>query len=153
MCLHGIESRSPSSHARVKTVPALSDLDLDLAAAEAQVVVGQQRAREQAGLAQDLEAVADPEHRAAVAREGDDVLHDRREARDGADAQVVAIGEAARDDDGVDVLQPAVGVPQQHGLSHPRGRELRVDVVAGAREADDAELHAPCVAGSPATIS
>ena len=90
-------------------------------------------------------------HRAALAREGDVILHDRREARDGAHPQVVAIGEATRDDDGVDVLQAPVGVPEQHRLSYPRGGELRVDVVARPREADDAELHA--AAGSPATIS
>jgi hypothetical protein len=117
------------------------------------VVVGQQRTRQQAGLAQDLEAVADPEHRATLASEGDDVLHDRREARDGSDPQVVAVGEAAGDDHRVDVLQATVGVPQQHRLPHPRGRELRVDVVARAREADDAEPHAPWATGSPATIS
>jgi len=36
-----------------------------------------------------------------------DLGHDRREAGDGADAQVVAVGEAAGDDDGVDVREVA----------------------------------------------
>ena len=35
-------------------------------------------------------------------------------------------------------LQGAVGVPEQHGLAHPRGGQLRIDVVARAGEADDA---------------
>jgi hypothetical protein len=107
------------------------------------VVVGQQRAGQQPRLAQDLEAVADTEHRAAVAGERDDLLHDRSEARDRAGPQVVAVGEPAGDDDRVDALQVAVGVPQQHRVAHARGGELRVDVIAGAGEADDAELHAP----------
>ena len=42
-----------------------------------------------------------------------DRLHHRREARDRAGAQVVAVGEAAGDDDRVDALQVAVLVPEQ----------------------------------------
>jgi len=40
-------------------------------------------------------------------------------------------------------VQVAVTVPQQLGLAHARGGELGVDLVAGAGEADDAELHPP----------
>ena len=58
------------------------------------------------------------------------------------DAQVVAVGEAAGDDHRVDALQVAVAVPQQHRLAHALGGPQRVDLVARAREADDAELHA-----------
>src|SRR3954470_22885798 len=116
----------------------VDDLDRRLRAAEAQVVIGQQRARQQPRLAQHLEAVADPEHEAALAREGDHRLHDRREARDRPDAQVVAVREAARDDDAVDAAEVRVGVPQEHRLADPLGRELRVDLVARAGEADDA---------------
>ena len=115
--------------------------ELDLPADEAQRRVRQQRARQQARLAQHLEAVADAEHEPAVAGEALDLLHDRREARDRAHAQVVAVGEAARDDHRVDALQVVVAVPQQHRLPHALGRAQRVDVVAGAGEADDAELH------------
>ncbi len=102
MCLTGIESRSPRlARAREGRVGGL-DHDLDLAADEAQRVVRQQRAGQQAGLAQHLEAVADAEHRPAVAGELDHRLHHRREARDRADAQVVAVREAAGHDHGVD---------------------------------------------------
>src|SRR3954451_5002324 len=117
------------------------DLELGLAADEAQLAVGQQRARQQAGLAQDLEAVADPQDDAAVAGELDDRLHDRGEARDRADAQVVAVREPARDHDRVDALQVAVGVPQQHRLADALAGQLRVDLVTRAGEPDDAELH------------
>ncbi len=52
-------------------------------------------AGQQPGLGQDLEAVARPEDRATGRGERLDRAHDRREARDGAGAQVVAVGEAA----------------------------------------------------------
>ena len=69
-------------------------------------------------------------------------LHHRREARDRADAQVVAVGEAAGDDDGVDALQ----VARRRARGAPPRRPARAassasTLVAGAGEADDAELH------------
>ena len=83
----------------------LDDLDVDLPTDEAQADVRQQRARQQPSLAQHLKAVADPEHEPAAVREARHGLHDRREARDRADAQVVAVGEAARHDDRLDAVQ------------------------------------------------
>ena len=80
---------------------------------------------------------------ADVAGELDHRLHDRREARDGADAQVVAVGEAARDDDRVDALEVAVGMPEEHRLADALAGQLRVDLVAASREPDHPELHAP----------
>ena len=69
-------------------------------------------------------------------------LHHRREPGDRAGAQIVAVGEAAGDDDRVDALQVTVAVPEQLGVADPLSGEQRVDVVTGAGEADDAELHA-----------
>ena len=51
-----------------------------------------------------------------------DLHHDRREARERAGAQVVAVGEAAGDDHRVDALQVVVAVPQQHGVADARRR-------------------------------
>ena len=116
---------------------------IDLAADEAQSLVGQQRAGQQARLAEDLKAVADAEHEPALAGELGDGLHHRREARDRAHAQVVAIAEAAGHDHGIGAAQVALGVPEQLCIPHPLRRQLRVDLVAGAGEADDAELHPP----------
>ena len=93
-------------------------------------------------LAQHLKAVADPEHDPAGARELGHLLHHRREAGDRPGAQVVAVGEAARHDHRVDALQVAVAVPQDHRLADPLRGQQRVDLVTGAGEADDAELHA-----------
>jgi hypothetical protein len=49
----------------------------------------------QAGFDQNLEAVADAQHQAAIRRELANRAHDRRELGDGAAAQIIAIGEAA----------------------------------------------------------
>src|SRR3954454_8397833 len=134
---------------------AVHDVEVDLAADEAQRRVGQQRARQQAGLAEDLEAVADAEHQAAVARELGHRVHDRPEPPQWPDAQVVAVREAARDDDGVDALEVRVAVPELDRLADLGRGEPRVGVVAGAGKGDDAELHAPAPAGAaaPSTIS
>src|SRR3954453_9142185 len=121
----------------------VDDLEGRLAADEAQLAVWQQGAGQQVRLAEHLEAVADAEDQSPVAGELDDRLHDRREPGDRADAQVVAVGEAAGDDHGVDVLQVAVGVPQQLRLPDAAAREQRVDVVARAGEPHDPELQAP----------
>jgi hypothetical protein len=110
--------------------------------------VAGQRARQQARLAEHLEAVADAEHRQAPAGALDDVLHQRRAGGDGAGAQVVAVGETAGEDDRVDVLQVVVGVPERDrlaaGQSHgPR----RIDVVQRSREGDDPDAHGSSVLG------
>ena len=69
------------------------------------VDIAQQRAGEQAGFHQNLEAVADAEHEAAVGGELLHRAHDGREAGDGAAAQVIAVGEAAGEDDGVEAFR------------------------------------------------
>jgi hypothetical protein len=90
------------ARARERRARVLDD-HLDLAADEPERVVRQERAGQETRLAQHLEAVADAEHGTAVARELDHRLHQRREARDRPHAQVVAVGEAAGHDHGVDV--------------------------------------------------
>ena len=85
-------------------------------AAELAVVVADQRAGEQVGLAQDLEPVADAEHRHPAPGGGDHLGHHRREAGDRAAAQVVAVGEPAGEHDRVDALQVVVAVPERDGL-------------------------------------
>jgi hypothetical protein len=116
-----------------------------VAVAEVQVAVAGERAGQQPRLAQHLEAVADAQHGQAVPRRGDDVAHQRRARGDRAGPQVVAVREAAGEDDGVDVLQVVVGVPERDrlpaGQAHgPRG----VDVVEGAGEGDDPDAHSCC---------
>ncbi len=119
----------------------IDNLQLDLAKGEAQVGVRQQRARQQPCLAQHLEAVADPQHQPAVVSECDHRLHHRREARDRPRPQVVAIGEAAGHNDRVCPPQVTLAVPQQLRVADATGGLQRIDLVAGAGELEDAELH------------
>ncbi len=84
---------------------------------EAQPGVAGERPRQQVGLAEDLEAVADAEHRQPPRRRRDDLAHHRREPGDGAAAQVVAVGEAAGQDDGIDTAQAGVVVPELDRLA------------------------------------
>ena len=67
-----------------------------------QAGVPHEDAGEQAGLAEDLEPVADAEHGDAGGGPFGDRAHDRRARGDGPGAQIVAIGEAAGEDDEID---------------------------------------------------
>src|SRR5438128_1557175 len=80
-----------------------------------------QRAGQEAGLGEDLEAVADAEHGAPGAGEVGYRAHHRREAGDGAGAQVVAVGETPRQHHAVHPPQGGLVVPQQLGLA-PQAR-------------------------------
>ncbi len=113
-----------------------------VAADELAVVVADQRTRQQVGLAQDLEAVADAEHRHPPPGCLDDLGHDRREPADRTAAEVVAVGEAARQHDRVDPAQVVVAVPQRDRLvATDPDRALGVGVVERTREGDDPDLH------------
>jgi hypothetical protein len=92
-------------------------------------------------LAQHLEPVADAEHREATVGRGDERTHHRREARDGAAAQVVAVAEAAGEDDRLHVLEVGVLVPEVLGGDAGEGleREVRVAVGVDAGEDDHAD--------------
>src|SRR5262249_35006781 len=65
--------------------------------------------------AEHLESVADPHHRTTRTRMLGDRGHHRREARDRARAQVVAVREPARHDHSVDTVGRRVAVPQHFG--------------------------------------
>src|SRR5690606_1127809 len=113
-----------------------------VAADEGAVRVLDHRAGQQVRLAEDLEAVADAEHRYAAVRGVDDLVHHGREAADSAGAQVVAVGEAAGQHDRVDILQIGVAVPQRDrlGARDPHGAQ-RVTVVERAGEGDHTDAH------------
>ena len=70
-------------------------------------------------------------------------VHHRCETGDGAAAQVVAVGEPTRQDDGVDTLEVGRPVPESDGLTagQPDGAQ-GVPVVEGAREGDDSDAWA-----------
>ena len=108
-----------------------------------QAYIPHQCSREQARLAQNLEAVANTEHQAAGGGEIPHRLHHWREFRDRPGAEVIAVGESAGHDDGFTILQVVGFVPQQgdrlsgHLLDCPTG----IMVTVGSWENDDAEFH------------
>src|SRR6185295_135739 len=111
-----------------------------VSADEPSVVVAYQRTGQQVRFAKYLEAVAYPEHGQAVASGGDHSLHDRREPRDRAAPQVVAVRESARKDHRIDVGQDRVRVPERHRVTtgDPYGT-LGVAVVEAAGKCHDTE--------------
>ena len=112
--------------------------------------VAHQRAGQQAGLGEDLKAVADAEHKATGVGEVFDGLHDGREAGDGAGAEIVAIGEAAGHEHRVDSLQIVGVVPEKgNGLTRDVGDHvLRVVIAVGTGKNQNPEFH-----GSRVTVS
>src|SRR5215470_2944836 len=84
-----------------KRRPVVFDDQVQMPADELARRVLQQRARQQAGLGENLEAVADAEHLAAAAREANDLVHHRGEAPDRSTSQIISEGEAAGEDDDV----------------------------------------------------
>src|SRR5436190_2932833 len=95
------------------------------------------------GVAQDLEAVADAQHEATLAGVPRHGVHDGRELGQRAAAEVVAVREAARQDDAVRAAERAVLVPERHRLvaQHAFGGAQRVAVVVGAGEDDHPPAH------------
>src|SRR5699024_346316 len=81
----------------------------------------------------------------------DHLLHHRYEAADGPGAQVVAVGEAARQHDRLDALQIVVAVPERDGLgtADPHGAQ-RVPVVQRARAGHHTDAHHACASPSAA---
>src|SRR6476661_741224 len=127
-------------------------------AVELAVVVADQRAGQQVALGEHLKVDEDAEDGQATLGRRDERLHDRCEAGDGAAAQVVAVGEAAGEDDRVDAPEVRVAVPERDGLAAALADGTRrVTVVERTGERDDADLHcasspdSPGASPSPAT--
>ena len=121
------------------------DLEMDVGADELEMRVAHQRARQQAGLGHDLEAVADAQHGHALGRALFHLGHHRRLCRHRAAAQIVAVGEAARHHDQVNLLEVAVAMPHQRGppAGHQLERLRHVAFAVGAGEDEDRGFHQP----------
>ncbi len=129
-------------------------LDDDVLALELHAAVAEHRTRQQTRFQQHLEPVADAEDGAAAVGEAFHLGHDRREARDGAGSQVIAVGEPAWQDDRVGALQAGLLVPDEHGVlaEHVPGGVIGVVIAVRSREDNDGEFHltAPTGAEAPA---
>jgi hypothetical protein len=113
------------------------DANVHLAAHEGQARIADQGPRQEAGLAQDLEAVADAQDRPAALGVGPDRVHDSGEPGDGSCPQVVPVGEPAGQDHRVGAVQVVVPVPHRDGLcTHEADGPLGVAVVERPREGD-----------------
>src|SRR5262249_48175856 len=77
----------------------LFDAHVNVATDETETGVAHHGAGKQAGFAEDLESIADAEDHAAGVGELFNGLHDGRKARNGAGTQIVAVGEAAGQND------------------------------------------------------
>src|SRR5262245_18108693 len=82
-------------------------------AAVLQLAVAEHGAGKQTCLEQNLKAVADADHRTAAIGERFYLAHNRREARHGAGAKVVAMRKPSREDNDVRVSQARVFVPDE----------------------------------------
>ena len=73
-----------------------------------------------------------------------DRLHDRRELRQRAGAEVVAVRETARDDHAVGAFEVRLLVPEQLGVraEHVVRHVHRIVIAVRAGKDDDAEFHA-----------
>ena len=94
-----------------------------------------------------LEAVADAEHEPAIGGELADSRHDRRELGDGPATEVVAVGEAAGEDDGIDARERGGIVPDELGglPEVMRDRVEGIVVAVATGEDNDAKFHAGCL--------
>ncbi len=122
----------------------LLDADVDVAADEAQAGVAHHGAGKEPGFTQNLKTVADAQDRAATAREFFHRLHHGRKARNRAGAQVIAKGEAAREDDSVAIRKVFRLVPDEfNGLVQDVSESVkRVVVAIGPGKDDDSKFHA-----------
>jgi len=127
---------------------------MDLAADELESAVADERAREQACFDEDLEAVADAENRTAGRGEFADGLHDGRKLGDGAATEVIAIGEAAGEDDGVHVVERCGVMPDEFGrlreIVSDRKKSVVVAVASGKN--NHAKFHAICCVGETISV-
>ncbi len=115
-----------------------------LTADEFEMVVAHQNAGQEARFAEHLEAVADAHDVHPGVRFLFYVGHDRRARGNGAGAQIVAIGKAARQNDEVHIGKRGFGMPDSDGLDagDVRQRVEHVTLAIGAGENDDGRLHA-----------
>ena len=105
--------------------------------------VAAQSAGQQVGFAENLETVANADDGFAQGGEFGDRIHDGRETGDGAGAQVVAVGEAARQNERIERRKVRLFMPDARlGMTEHLLDDVRtVAVAVGAGENDDSEMH------------
>jgi hypothetical protein len=115
--------------------------------------IAHQHAWQKPRFAQDLEAVADPEHQPAATGVITHRVHDRRASGDRAAAEVVSVREPSRQHDEVrSSRKRRLAMPGRTDLSpaEPQ-RTSHVAVAIGPRKDDDGGLHGAAPAGAPSS--
>src|SRR6185312_16241147 len=105
--------------------------------------IAEQSAGQQPGFAENLEAVADAEYQATILGKTAYLLHDRSKLRNCAGAEVITIGKAAGDDNGVAILEIMAGMPEERNrLSRRRfDRVIGIVIAIRARENQYTKFH------------
>src|SRR5215472_3693666 len=134
LCSRG-ERRVPRFHSNVY-----------LAAHEPHAGVSLQHTRQEARLAQNLETVANAEDKSAAVRELFDRAHNRREARDRARAQIVAVRKTAGQEDRVKAAYLFGLMPEKFNrlVKNLAERVPCIVVAVRARKHDHADFHREC---------
>src|SRR5689334_8564321 len=82
-------------------------------ATKLQGAIANEGSGQHAGFAQNLKPIADAQHKASIGCKFLDGLHDRAETGNRAGAEIIAVAEPARNDDGVGIAQRSFLVPEQ----------------------------------------
>lgn len=93
----------------------IGDFKLNLLADEFERGIAHQRARQETGFNQNLEAIAHAKHAGSTGGLAPDRLHDRHARGDGATAQIIAVGKATGYDDQIDIGNLGFGLPDGYG--------------------------------------
>jgi hypothetical protein len=140
---HGDLEDRPRGNSTRERRAIRTDAQVDVVADEPQGVVHDHRPREKTRFEQDLEAVADPDDRSPAFGEPAHRPHHGRELRHRPRAQVVAVGEAPGDDDGVEPVEGGSLVPDELRVhpDHVLQGVVGIVVAVGAGEHEDGGLH------------
>src|SRR5438128_7341784 len=117
--------------------------------------ISEERAGKQTRVLQDLKSVADAQHQPAPIRKVGNRLHHRREARNRAAPQVVAVGKATREDDQLQIVESTLAMVD---VAHRLAEDLTdgmgtVPVTPGAGEDDDPRPQAGCTSMRKSSIT
>jgi hypothetical protein len=133
--LHGDDQLLPELAPRRERCVGPLDPDRHVRTDELERRVCPEHARKKPGLAEDLEAVADPEDESTLRRESAHGLHSGREPGDRAAAQIVAVRKPAGENHRVHLGERLFRVPDEAYVgAERRERPGRIAVVVRARE-------------------
>ena len=105
--------------------------------------IAKQRARQQSSLRKDLEPITNAKDEATLSGKIGYGLHDRREFRQGARAQVITIRKSTGQDHGIESLQRGVLMPDEFNRLSNHGFDGVITIVftIRARKNDDTKFH------------